>query len=142
MEAGAVWPRPGDPALLLSAFAAATLMFAAAPDTALAYSEAAARADRYEDDASARQYRDTILSPVFSKAMPAIFEACAPGDSPTGRPDFTVVLSFKASRFEAVRHTSDHPTAQCVADRMSRIEWPKPPHADFAEKINIRMGAK
>jgi len=128
--------------LFLSTFAAATFLFAQSPDTALAYAEALARAERYDKDPAAEQYRTTILSPVFGKAMPAIFDACAPGASPTGRPDFTVVLSFKAGRFEAVRHTSDHPTAQCVTERMSRIDWPKPPAPDFAEKINIRMGAQ
>jgi len=126
--------------LILSALSAVALMFAAAPDTALAYAEAQARAERYEDNAAAHQYRDTILGPVFDKTMPAIFEACAPGTSATGRPDFTVVLSFKAGRFETVRHVSDHPTAQCVVERMNRVDWPTPPAPDFAEKINIRMG--
>ncbi|MES2033846.1 MAG: hypothetical protein V4466_06700 [Pseudomonadota bacterium] len=126
--------------MILSVLAVSTLMFAAAPDTALAYAEASARAERYEDDAAARRYRDTVLGPVFSKAMPAIFEACAPGTSATGRPDFTVVLSFKAGKFETVRHVSDHPTAQCVVERMNRVDWPTPPSPDFAEKINIRMG--
>lgn len=128
--------------MILSALSAVTLMFAAAPDTALAYAEALSRAERYEDDAAARRYRDTVLAPVFNKTMPAIFEACAPGTSATGRPDFTVVLSFKAGRFEAVRHVSDHPTAQCVVERMNQVAWPEPPAPDFAEKINIKMGGR
>ena len=89
--------------------AAASIFFAAAPDTALAYAEALARAERYEKDPKAQMYRLNQLYPPLGKAMPAIFQACAPGETTTGRPNFTVVLSFKAGAFDAIRHTSDRP---------------------------------
>ena len=118
----------------------ASIFFAAAPDTALAYAEAMARAAKYEKDPQAQMYRLNRLYPPLAKAMPPIFEACAPGATTTGRPTFTVVLSFKAGAFDAVRHTSDHPIAQCVAARMGNLKYAPPPFPDFAEEIHLKMG--
>lgn len=122
--------------------AAASMLFAAAPDTALAYAEALARAQKYEKDARAQMYRLNQLYPPLGKAMPAIFEACAPGEVTTGRPDFTVVLSFKGGAFEAVRNTSDHPIALCVAGKMAALKYAPPPYPDFAEEIHLKMGGE
>jgi len=122
--------------------AAASIFFAAAPDTALAYAEALARAERYEKDPKAQMYRLNQLYPPLGKAMPAIFQACAPGETTTGRPNFTVVLSFKAGAFDAIRHTSDHPIAQCVAERMAALKYAPPPFPDFAEEIHLKMSGE
>jgi hypothetical protein len=127
--------------LILSALIA-TGILAAAPDTALAYAEAMARAETYEKDSQAQMYRLNRLYPPLAKAMPPIFEACAPGANTAGRPDFTVVLSFKAGAFEAIRHTSDHPIAQCVAGRMGGLKYAPPPFPDFAEEIHLKMGGE
>ena len=120
----------------------ASVFFAAAPDTALAYAEAMARAEKYEKDSQAQMYRLNRLYPPLAKAMPPIFEACAPGANTAGRPDFTVVLSFKAGAFEAIRHTSNHPIAQCVAGRMGSLKYAPPPFPDFAEEIHLKMGGE
>ena len=120
--------------------AAAAILFAAAPDTALSYAEAMARAQKYEKDSQAQMYRLNQLYPPLGKAMPAIFNACAPDTTTTGKPDFTVVLSFKGGAFEAVRNTSDHPIALCVVEKMSALKYAPPPYPDFAEEIHIRMG--
>lgn len=128
--------------MILPALTASLMMFAAAPDTALAYAEALARAEKYEADATATTWRSTQLGPLLSKAMPKIFESCAPGENTTGRPNFTVVLSFKGSAFEAVRSTSDVPIAQCVVGKMSVLKWPTPPKPDFAEELHFEMDPK
>ena len=125
--------------MILPALIAVSVL-AAAPDTALAYAEALARAERYEKDPQAQMYRLNRLYPPLAKAMPPIFEACAPGAATTGRPNFTVVLSFKAGAFDAVRHTSDHPIAQCVAGKMGSLKYAPPPFPDFAEEIHLKMG--
>lgn len=125
--------------MILSALIAVSVL-AAAPDTALAYAEAMARAEKYEQDPQAQMYRLNRLYPPLAKAMPAIFQACAPGEAAAGKPNFTVVLSFKAGAFEAVRHTSDHPIAQCVAGKMSALKYAPPPFPDFAEEVHLKMG--
>lgn len=127
--------------MILSALIAVSVL-AAAPDTALAYAEAMARAEKYEKDPQAQMYRLNRLYPPLAKAMPAIFQACAPGATATGKPDFTVVLSFKAGAFDAIRHTSDHPIAQCVAGRMGALKYAPPPFPDFAEEIHLKMGGE
>lgn len=127
--------------MILSALIAVSVL-AAAPDTALAYAEAMARAEKYETDPQAQMYRLNRLYPPLAKAMPAIFEACAPGEAAAGKPDFTVVLSFKAGAFDAVRHTSDHPIAQCVAGKMGALKYAPPPFPDFAEEIHLKMGGE
>lgn len=120
----------------------AVSVLAAAPDTALAFAEAMARAEKYEKDPQAQMYRLNRLYPPLAKAMPPIFEACAPGVTTTGRPNFTVVLSFKAGAFDAVRHTSDHPIAQCVAGKMGSLKYAPPPFPDFAEEVHLKMGGE
>jgi hypothetical protein len=126
--------------VILPALTAAVAMFAAAPDTALAYAEAMARAEKYEKDPQAQMYRLNQLYPPLGKAMPGVFQACAPAEMTTGKPNFTVVLSFKAGAFEAIRNTSDHPVAQCVVEKMSALKYPAPPFPDFAEEIHLKMG--
>lgn len=125
--------------MILPALIAVSVL-AAAPDTALAYAEAMARAERYEKDPQAQMYRLNRLYPPLAKAMPAIFQACAPGATATGKPNFTVVLSFKAGAFDAIRHTSDHPIAQCVAGKMGALKYAPPPFPDFAEEVHLKMG--
>ncbi len=125
--------------MILPALIAVSVL-AAAPDTALAYAEAMARAEKYETDPQAQMYRLNRLYPPLTKAMPAIFQACAPGEAAAGKPNFTVVLSFKAGAFDAVRHTSDHPIAQCVAGKMGALKYAPPPFPDFAEEIHLKMG--
>lgn len=127
--------------MILPALIAVSVL-AAAPDTALAYAEAMARAEKYETDPQAQMYRLNRLYPPLGKAMPSIFEACAPGATSTGKPNFTVVLSFKAGAFDAVRHTSDHPIAQCVAGKMGALKYAPPPFPDFAEEIHLKMGGE
>ncbi len=125
--------------MFLPLLASAAVLFAISPDTALSYAEALARAERYEKDSRAQMYRLNQLYPPLGKAMPAIFQACAPGETATGRPDFTVVLSFKGGAFEAIRNTSDHPIALCVAEKMAALKYPAPPYPDFAEEIHLKM---
>ncbi|MDP2259258.1 MAG: hypothetical protein Q8J89_06035 [Caulobacter sp.] len=125
--------------MILPALIAVSVL-AAAPDTALAFAEAMARAKKYDKDPQAQMYRLNRLYPPLTKAMPPIFEACAPGATTTGRPNFTVVLSFKAGAFDAIRHTSDHPIAQCVAGKMANLKYAPPPFPDFAEEIHLKMG--
>ncbi len=127
--------------MILPALIAVSVL-AAAPDTALAYAEAMARAEKYETDPQAQMYRLNRLYPPLARAMPTIFQACAPGETATGKPDFTVVLSFKAGAFDAVRHTSDHPIAQCVAGKMGALKYAPPPFPDFAEEIHLKMGGE
>ena len=126
----------------VSVLSAVTLMFAAAPDTALAYAEALARAERYEKDPAAERYRTTVMQPPLRGGMPPILDACSAGTNLSARPNFTVVVSFKGGKFEAVRHTSDHPVAQCIAERMSRLAWPAPPYPDFAEEFHLELAAR
>lgn len=125
--------------MILTSLAAASLMFAAAPDTALAYAEAHARAEKYEDDPAATRYRETILQPALGKSIRSIFDACGQGVAPANRPTFSVVLSFRTGRIDAVRNTSDDKVAQCVADRLARLEYPEPPYPDFAEELHLDM---
>lgn len=127
--------------MILSALAASVLMFAAAPDTALAYAEALSRAERYEDDAAARNWRATQMNPALQKAIGPILDACVPLNA-THKPDFSVVLSFKAGAFEAVRFTADEPMAACIVDRLAVLKWPAPPHPDFAEEIHLDLSEK
>ncbi len=122
--------------------AAASMLFAAAPDTALAYAEALARAQKYEDDSQAQMYRLNRLYPPLGKAMPAIFQACAPDATTTGKPDFTVILSFKGGAFEAVRNTSDHSIALCITEKMSALKYAPPPYPDFAEEIHLKLSGE
>ncbi|ATQ44435.1 hypothetical protein [Caulobacter mirabilis] len=125
--------------MILTSLAAASLMFAAAPDTALAYAEARVRAEKYEDDPAATRYRETILQPVLGKSVRGIFDACGQGATPAGRPNFSVILSFKGGKLDAVRQTTDNPVAQCVADRLARLDYPAPPYPDFAEELHLEM---
>ena len=127
--------------MILSALAVSTLMFAAAPDTALAYAEALARAERYEDDPAARNWRATQMNPVLQKAIGPILDACVPLNA-THKPDFSLVVSFRAGVFEAVRFTADEPMATCIVDRLAVLKWPAPPKPDFAEEIHLTLNSK
>jgi hypothetical protein len=116
----------------------AAFLYAASPDTVLAYAEAKARADRYEADPAANNWRATQMTPVLTAMVPPMLDACVPLNA-TRKPDFTVILSFKAGAFEAVRFTADDPMAACIVDRLSAAKWPAPPHPNFAEEIHLNL---
>lgn len=119
----------------------AVILYAASPDTALAFAEARARADRYKDDAASANWRATQMNPALQKAVGPMLDACVPLNA-AEKPDFTVVLSFRSGAFDAVRFTSDDPRAACIVDRLSAVKWPRPPHADFAEVIHLDLNGK
>lgn len=127
--------------MLLPALTASLMMFATAPDTALAYAEALARAEKYEDDAAARNWRATQMEPALKNAVSPMLQACVPLHATT-KPNFSVVLSFKAGAFETVRFTTDDPMAICIVDRLAAVKWPAPPHPDFAEEIHLDLSGK
>lgn len=128
-----------EPIVILSVLAASLMMYAGAPDTALAYAEAKARAEKYEDDAVARNWRATQMGPVLQKAITPILDACVPVNS-ANKPNFSVVVSYRTGTLDSVRFTSDDPRAACIADRLAGLTWPAPPYPDFAEEIHLNLG--
>lgn len=127
--------------MILTSLVAAFLMSAASPDTALAYAEAQGRADRYKDDPVAVTWRNRQLAPALQAAAGPMLEACVPVNA-ASKPDFSLVVSYKAGAFEAVRYTSDDPKAACIVDYLAAMKWPAPPHPDFAELIHLNLNQK
>ncbi|MDP1736655.1 MAG: hypothetical protein Q8L23_04360, partial [Caulobacter sp.] len=108
--------------LILAAAASSVLLAPPPPPPAagLAYAEAFARAQRYEEtDNGAVLYRTRVLYPWLGPNLPRIIDACLPSPKPADLPLFTIVLSFQKGKFEALLSDSDHPVAQCIVKQMT-----------------------
>ncbi|MDP1737173.1 MAG: hypothetical protein Q8L23_07015 [Caulobacter sp.] len=127
--------------LILAAAASSVLLAPPPPAAGLAYAEAFARAQRYEEtDNGAMLYRARVLYPWLGPNIPRILDACLPTPRPADLPArFTLVLSFKKGRFEALLSDSDHPVAQCLVKQMTPMLWPAPPFDDFAEEMRFDL---
>ena len=122
--------------------AASSVLLAPPPPQAvgLAYSEAYARAERYEQtDNGAELYRTHVLHPWLMPNLPRILNACAPRPRPADLPLFTLVLSCKNGKFDALLSDSDSPIAQCIVKQMTPMNWPAPPFDDFAEELHFDL---
>jgi hypothetical protein len=129
---------------VLLILAAATAIAAPPPAaTGLAYAEAYERAERYErEDNGAMLYRTRVLYPWLSPNLPRIFDACLPSPKPADLPLFTLVLSFRDGKFDALLSDSEHPVAQCIVRQMTPMLWPAPPFDDFAEQMHFDLKDK
>lgn len=128
--------------MLLILAASASVALAPPPPQAagLAYAEAFARAQRYEEtDNGAMLYRTKVLYPWLMPNLPRILDACLPSPKPADLPLFTIVLSFQKGKFEALLSDSDHPVAQCLVKQMTPMLWPAPPFDDFAEEMRFDL---
>ena len=110
------------------------------PAAGLAYAEAFARAQRYEEtDNGAMLYRTKVLYPWLMPNLPRILDACLPSPKPADLPLFTLVVSFQKGKFEALLSDSEHPVAQCIVKQMTPMLWPAPPFDDFAEEMRFDL---
>lgn len=122
--------------------AASTVLLAPPPPPAagLAFAEAFARAQRYEQtDNGAMRYRIEVLYPWLGPNLPRIVDTCLPTPKPADLSLFTLVLSFRNGTFEALLSDSDHPVAQCIVKQMTPMPWPAPPFDDFAEEMRFDL---
>jgi len=116
--------------------AIALLLFQSGPG--LGYAEAKARAERYEADLPSQTYRRSVLDPLLTPKTKALFSRCYPA-SVGRRMTFTLIVSFKDTKFDRVERDSEDPVARCMADAFAEIRWPKPPHDDFAEEFHFDL---
>jgi hypothetical protein len=129
--------------LILAAASSVTQATPLPPPAGLAYAEAYERAERYErTDNGAMQYRAGVLYPWLGPNIPRILDTCAPRPKPADLPVFTLVLSYRDGRFDALQSSSDHPVAQCIVKQMSTLAWPAPPFPDFAEQMHFDLRDK
>ena len=129
--------------LILAAASTVTLATPLPPAAGLAYAEAYERAERYErTDNGAMQYRAGVLYPWLGPSIPRILDACVPKPKPADLPLFTLVLSFRDGKFDAVLSSSDDAVAQCIVAKMTPLAWPAPPFPDFAEQMHFDLKDK
>jgi hypothetical protein len=103
----------------------------------LGFAEALSRAERYETDAKAQAWRAEKLNPFLNARIGPVFDRCEAGMSSAQR--FTLVVSFKAGRFDRVEANDDGPVAQCAAAAFTAFPWPAPPYPDFAEEVRMNL---
>ena len=103
----------------------------------LGFGEALARAERYEADAKAEAWRAAKLDPFLDGRMEPLFAKCEAGM--TAPVSFTLVISFKAGRFDRIESNDDGPVARCMADAFERFPYPAPPYDDFAEEVRMKL---
>jgi hypothetical protein len=104
------------------------------------YAEADKRAIAYDANVIGTAYDSQILAPVLQKAD--LIHACANRlrialnkDTPA----FHVVISFKDGVFAEALLDNDTPFSRCVAERVSNLNLPKAPIADYAERLAFRF---
>lgn len=105
----------------------------------LAFGEALSRAERYETDPKAQVWRQDRLMPFLNGRMQPVFVKCDPG---AAGQRFTLVVSYKAGRFDRIESNDDGPVAHCIADAMEAFPWPAPPYDDFAEEFRMNLAGK
>ncbi len=103
----------------------------------LGFGEALSRAERYESDAKAQTWRAETLNPFLKPRMQPVFDKCEAGMTSPQR--FTLVVSYKAGRFDRVEANDDGPVAACMAQAFDAFPWPTPPYDDFAEEVRLTL---
>lgn len=105
----------------------------------LSFGEALSRAERYETDPKAQAWRKEKLMPLLNGRMQPVFEKCDPGAKAQR---FTLVVSYKAGRFDRIEANDDGPAARCIVESMQGFPWPAPPYDDFAEEFRMNLNGK
>lgn len=103
----------------------------------LGFGEALSRAERYETDAKAQTWRAATLNPFLEARLRPVFDRCEAGMTAPQR--FTLVVSFKAGRFDRVESNDDGPVAACMTQAFEAFPWPAPPYDDFAEEVRLTL---
>lgn len=103
----------------------------------LTFGEALSRAERYEADAKAQAWRTGTLNPFLDARIRPVIDRCELGMTSPQR--FTLVVSFKAGRFDRVEADDEGPVARCMADAFTAFPWPAPPYDDFAEEVRLTL---
>jgi hypothetical protein len=103
----------------------------------LGFGEALARAERYDKDPKAEAFRANTLDGFLDGRMEPLFAKCEAGMTAPQR--FTLVISFKAGRFDRIERNDDGPVAQCMADAFETFPYPAPPYDDFAEEVRMTL---
>lgn len=102
------------------------------------YDAARARADRYETDPKAEAFRKSVLAPLLKQQLG---EVTLPKCVPKGLVmKFTLVISYKAGRLDAIETSKNTAVARCViAGLKTGPAWPQPPFADYASYIELNL---
>jgi len=103
------------------------------------YQAAFDRAQRYERDNRANEYRERVFGPAVNPQITAIFRTCVGPPTSAPRAAFVAVVSFDAEgAADGVYVDVRTPQSQCMAERLVDLRAPRPPVRDFAEEIRIQ----
>jgi len=102
------------------------------------YQAAFDRAQRYEKDNRANDYRDKVFGPAVNPQLTAIFRTCVGPRTAEARTPFVLVVSFAPDgAADAIYADKQTPQSRCMAERLVDLRAPRPPVRDFAEEIRI-----
>lgn len=106
----------------------------------LSFGEALSRAERYETDAKAQAWRVQTLNPFLDARIKPVIDRCELGMTSPQR--FTLVVSYKAGKFDRIEANNEGPVARCMADAFNGFPWPAPPYEDFAEEVRLTLNGR
>ena len=102
------------------------------------YQAAFDRAQRYEKDNRANDWRSREFGPAVNPQLNSIFATCVGPRTAEARAPFVLVVSFAADgAADAVYADKQTPQSRCMAERLTDLRAPRPPVRDFAEEIRI-----
>ena len=105
-----------------------------------AFGDASSLADQLDHEPKLQVYRKQKFYPVFYPAFnKAVAECANESSSPSTEPFSFIIIVDAAGSLSEIDIDKSTDMSQCVTDRLRTLQFPKPPVAPFAERVDMKF---